>query len=49
MTGVVGVLLHGARHSDLDIEAELDALQDAGFWISDELRQEVVTAAEEEP
>lgn len=47
VTGAIGVLLREARHGDLDIEAELDALREAGFWISDDLYQEVITAGEQ--
>lgn len=37
VTGVVGILLRAANESGLDLRTELDALRDAGFWISDEL------------
>lgn len=47
VTGVVGVLLREARHGDLDIETELDALRGVGFWLSDDLYDEVIAAAEE--
>lgn len=47
MTGVIGILLREAKHGDLDIEVELDELRDAGFWISDELRADVIAAAED--
>lgn len=36
-TGVIGVLLRGSRDGVVDLREELDALGDAGFWISDEL------------
>jgi predicted nucleic acid-binding protein len=48
VTGVVGILLREAKQGDLDIEAELDALQAAGFWISDDLREDVIAAAADE-
>jgi predicted nucleic acid-binding protein len=48
VTGVLGILLREAKHGDLEIEAELDALQEAGFWIDDDLRADVITAAEED-
>lgn len=47
VTGVIGILLRGAKHGDLDIVVELDALRDAGFWISDELRADVIAAAKD--
>lgn len=37
MTGVVGILLKGARKGKVDIERALDDLRDVGFWIDDEL------------
>jgi predicted nucleic acid-binding protein len=48
VTGILGILLHEAKHGSLDIEAELDALQEAGFWIDDDLRADVIAAAEED-
>ena len=42
VTGAIGVLLRGANDGDVDLESELDALRDAGFWISDSLYQEVL-------
>jgi predicted nucleic acid-binding protein len=48
VTGVLGILLREAKHGALDIEAELDALQEAGFWIDDDLRADVIAAAEED-
>lgn len=36
-TGVIGILLRGARDGSVDLRAELDALRDAGFWVSDDL------------
>ena len=42
-TGVIGILLKGANEGDVDdLAEELDALQDAGFWISDELYEEIL-------
>jgi len=42
-TGVVGILLKGANEGDVDdLEEELDALQDAGFWISDDLYEDIL-------
>jgi predicted nucleic acid-binding protein len=37
VTGVVGILLRASSRGDVDLEAELDALREAGFWISGEL------------
>lgn len=48
VTGVVGVLLREAKQGDLDITGELDALREAGFWISDDLRDEIIDAAADE-
>jgi predicted nucleic acid-binding protein len=42
-TGVIGILLKGANEDDVDdLAKELDALQDAGFWISDDLYEEIL-------
>jgi predicted nucleic acid-binding protein len=42
-TGVIGTLLKGAKSGAVDDMAEeLDALQEAGFWISDELYDTVL-------
>ena len=43
MTGAIGVLLRAARTGDLDLQTELDALRSAGFWISDDLYEEVLS------
>ena len=37
ITGVIGILLHGVNTDDVELEAELDSLREAGFWISDPL------------
>ena len=37
VTGVVGILLRASSRGNIDLETELDALRDAGFWISDAL------------
>jgi predicted nucleic acid-binding protein len=42
VTGAIGILLRGAREGPVDLRAELDALRDAGFWISDDLYDEVL-------
>lgn len=48
VTGIIGVLLRGANTDDLNVEHELDALREAGFWISDDLYARVVSEANEE-
>jgi len=47
VTGVIGILLRGARNGTVDLQAELDALRDAGFWIDDELYAEVLRRNED--
>ncbi|WP_280537282.1 DUF3368 domain-containing protein [Halopenitus sp. POP-27] len=37
VTGVVGILLRASAREAIDLETELDALREAGFWISDAL------------
>ncbi|GAA0547832.1 DUF3368 domain-containing protein [Halorubrum ejinorense] len=37
VTGVVGILLRASSQGEIDLEAELNALREAGFWISDAL------------
>ena len=46
MTGVVGILLRGANTGDIELQRELDALREAGFWISDSLYSKVLTEAD---
>ena len=36
-TGVIGILLRGSKNGTVSLPDELDAVRDAGFWISDEL------------
>ncbi|WP_241996694.1 DUF3368 domain-containing protein [Halorubrum sp. SD626R] len=45
ITGVIGILLRGADDGTVDIEAELDALRDAGFWIADDLYSRILSEA----
>ena len=47
VTGVIGVLLRAATTGELDLENELDALREAGFWISDDLYSRVLSKADE--
>lgn len=42
VTGVIGIFLRGVEEGLVDIEAELNRLRNAGFWISDELYAEVL-------
>jgi len=42
-TGVIGILLKGTNEGDVDdLAEELNALQDACFWISDDLYEDIV-------
>jgi len=47
VTGVIGILLRGAREEMVDLKSEIDALRGAGFWISDDLYADVLEAGEE--
>jgi len=47
VTGVVGILLRGAKNGDVELRRELDALRDAGFWISDDLYSKVLAEEDE--
>lgn len=47
VTGIVGILLRGAKNDVVELERELDALRDAGFWISDDLYSKVLDEADE--
>ncbi|WP_232342940.1 DUF3368 domain-containing protein [Halosimplex litoreum] len=47
VTGVIGILLRGAKTGDVDLEMELDALREAGFWISDGLYSRVLSEVDE--
>ncbi|MCY4732441.1 DUF3368 domain-containing protein [Natronomonas gomsonensis] len=42
VTGVIGVFLKGANAGNVDLERELAALREAGFWISDALYSQVL-------
>ena len=46
MTGVVGILLRGANADDVELEAELDALREVDFWISDQLCSKILSEAD---
>lgn len=47
VTGVIGILLRGAKEGEVDIKQELDALREAGFWISDDLYSRVLSEAQQ--
>jgi len=47
VTGVIGILLRGAKAGETDVSSELDALREAGFWISDGLYSRILSEAEE--
>ncbi len=46
VTGVVGILLKAAKTEGIDLERELDALREAGFWIADDLYAKALNEAE---
>jgi predicted nucleic acid-binding protein len=46
ITGAIGILLRAAEDGDVSLQAELDALREAGFWISDDLYNSVLDRAE---
>jgi len=46
VTGVIRILLRATRQGELSIRKELDALRDAGFWISDSLYEDVLERVE---
>lgn len=48
ITGVIGILLRGAKDGEVELQTELDSLRDAGFWISDDLYGEVLRRSQEE-
>jgi len=48
VTGVIGILLRAARTGAIDLRTELDALREQGFWISDELYEEILQRETEE-
>ena len=45
VTGVIGILLRGAKVGAVNLKQELDALRTAGFWISDDLYSRILTEA----
>jgi len=46
VTGVIGILLRGAKTDEVDLEHELDTLREAGFWISDDLYSRALSEAD---
>lgn len=47
VTGIIGILLRGAKDDNVDVKRELDALREAGFWISDGLYSPILAEIEE--
>jgi len=43
ITGVIGILLRGANDDEIELRTELDALREAGFWISETLYTKVLS------
>lgn len=43
VTGVVGILLRGAEAGEAELKHELDALRESGFWISDDLYEQILS------
>ncbi|VTT85725.1 hypothetical protein DM2_1763 [Halorubrum sp. DM2] len=46
VTGVIGILLRGAKTGEVNLQHELDALREAGFWISDNLYEQILSEVE---
>lgn len=46
VTGVLGILLKGANAGNVELKEELDALREAGFWISEDLYSRVLREAD---
>jgi len=46
VTGVIGILLRGAKTGAVDLEHELDALREAGFWVSDGLYEQILSESD---
>lgn len=42
VTGVIGMLLRAAEVGTVELQDELDALRESGFWISDGLYEEAL-------
>ena len=45
-TGVIGILLRANEKKDIDMKEELDSLEEAGFWISEDLCQKILEKSE---
>ena len=46
VTGVIGILLRGAKTGVVNLEQELDVLREAGFWISEDLYEQILSEGE---
>jgi predicted nucleic acid-binding protein len=46
VTGVLGILLKAANARNIELKEELDALREAGFWISEDLYSRVLRKAD---
>ena len=49
VTGVLGILLKGTKAGNVEMKQELDALREAGFWISEDLYSKVLSESEDGP
>lgn len=47
VTGVIGILLRGAKTGVVNLEHELEVLREAGFWISDDLYEQILSKADQ--
>jgi predicted nucleic acid-binding protein len=46
VTGVLGILMKAANARNIELKEELDALREAGFWISEDLYSRVLREAD---
>lgn len=47
VTGAIGILLQAAQEGKISLRDELDSLRAAGFWISEDLYEEVLDRVDE--
>jgi predicted nucleic acid-binding protein len=47
VTGVIGILLRGAKTGVVTLDHELKVLREAGFWISDDLYEQILSEADQ--
>lgn len=47
VTGVIGILLRGAKTGVVNLEHELKVLRETGFWISDDLYEQILSEADQ--